>query len=226
MELCINCEVAEVIEKYMDLYPLDGVTCNPNMISRLNDPDFFGAIKKIRKVVGDKKLFVQVTSPIPEKMVEEAYLIREAVGDDTIIKIPANEMGMKAIKLLNAKGIKTLGTVVHTASQGILALQAGADYIAPFWSYMLDDDIDAYEEVSKMATYKHNNGIEGKILVACTMTNKQFSEAIEAGADAITINPDYLSSLLVVKQADYFMDLFITSWDSVYGEGKTILDLK
>ena len=224
MELCINCEKADVIEKYMDLYPLAGVTCNPNMISRLKDPDFFGAIKKIRQAVGDKNLFVQVTSPIAEKMVEEAALIRNAVGDETIIKIPANEQGIKAIKILSGKGVRTLGTVVHTASQGILALQAGAEYIAPFWCHMLENDIDAYEEVSKMANYIKDSGGKGKILVAATRSNKQFSEAIDAGAHAMTIDPNYLSSLLNVKPANEFMDLFISTWEEVYGAGKTILD--
>ena len=223
MELCINSEVAEVIEKYMDIYPLAGVTCNPKMISGLKDPDFFGAIKKIRKAVGDKNLFVQVISPIPEEMVEEAYLIRKAAGEETIIKIPANETGIKAIKMLSAEGIRTLGTVVHTASQGILALHAGAEYIAPFWCHMLEADIDAFAEVRKMSNYAKKFG-RGKILVASTRSGKQFSEAIDAGADAITMEPYILSSLLKVEPADYFVDLFVSSWESTYGVGKKIID--
>ena len=35
MELYLNEERADVIKKYMDFYPLDGITTNPKMIGSL-----------------------------------------------------------------------------------------------------------------------------------------------------------------------------------------------
>ena len=40
--------------------------------------------------------------------------------------------GLKAVKVLNAEGIKTNVTLVFTSNQALLAARAGATYVSPF----------------------------------------------------------------------------------------------
>jgi len=226
MELMLNCENPELLKQYMDLYPIDGITVNPKMVARLKQPDFFGVVKKLRELAGEKKLYVQVTSPVYEEMLEEADLIRKAGGEETYVKIPANETGIKVIKTLSGRGYRTTATVVYSAGQGILALKAGASYIAPFYGPMLQAGIDAETEVRRMACYVKKSGCQGKILTAACRTFEQFSTAIEAGSDALTVDPNFLTTEMNVKPSADILNDFIRCWEDTYGAGKKIIDMK
>ena len=91
MELYLNEEKADVIKKYMDLYPLDGITTNPKMIGSLGKVNYADSLRTLRQAVGDKKLFTQVTSEDYEGILQEAEYICSIAGKDTYIKVPANE---------------------------------------------------------------------------------------------------------------------------------------
>ena len=225
-ELMLNCENSELLKKYMDIYPIDGITVNPKMVSRLKNLDFFDVVRTLRKTAGSKKLYVQVTSPIYEEILEEADLIRKAGGEETYVKIPANEIGIKAIKTLSARGYRTTATVVYSSGQGILALKAGASYVAPFYGPMLKAGIDAETEVRRMAVYRAASGCEGKILTAACRTFEQFGRAIAAGSDALTVDPGFLTQEMNVKPSIDILNDFICSWEETYGAGKKIIDMK
>ena len=53
MELYLNEEKADVIKKYMDLYPLDGITTNPKMIGSLGKVNYADSLRTLRQAVGD-----------------------------------------------------------------------------------------------------------------------------------------------------------------------------
>jgi transaldolase len=49
-----------------------------------------------------------------------------------VIKIPLIKEGLKAVKALSSKGVKTNVTLCFSPSQALLAAKAGATYISPF----------------------------------------------------------------------------------------------
>ena len=49
-----------------------------------------------------------------------------------IVKIPMTEEGLKATKVLSKEGIKTNVTLIFSATQALLAANAGATYVSPF----------------------------------------------------------------------------------------------
>ena len=226
MELMLNCEKPEVLEKYLDLYPIDGVTTNPLMLSQRKEKDYFEIIKSIRKVVGDRKLFTQVISPVYEEMLEEADIILEAAGKDTYVKIPANETGVKAIKTLSARGINTLGTVVYSFFQGAMCLKAGAKYVAPFYEPMLYLGIDGDAVMRQLAIFIEQGGYDGKVMSAGCRTSKQLGDLIENGIHAVTVDPNFLSGEMHVLPSAAFQDFFVESWESKFGAGVKIIDFK
>ena len=63
-ELFLNTPDPEMVRKYIDRFPISGVTCNPQMISDMKRPDYIGLLKELREATGDRKLFVQAPSKI------------------------------------------------------------------------------------------------------------------------------------------------------------------
>ena len=226
MELMLNSEDPKLLEKYLDLYPIDGVTTNPLMLSKRKEKDYFDIIKSIRKVTGSRKLFTQVVSPVYEEMLEEAEIILEAAGRDTYVKIPANETGIKAIRTLSARGINTLGTVVYSFFQGAMCLKAGAKYIAPFYEPMLYNGIDGDAVIRQLALFIEKGGYEGKILSAGCRTSKQLGELIADGIHAVTVDPNFLTEEMTVLLSVANQNLFIENWESKFGVGVKIIHFK
>ena len=226
MELMLNCEHPETLEKYLDLYPISGVTTNPLMVSREGNIDFFKYIKTLRAVVGERKLFAQVVSPVFEEMLVEAEMIRDAGGQDMNVKIPATETGIKAIKALSEKGFNITATVVCSSGQGIIALMAGAKYVAPFYDPMLKAGIDADAVIRQIAAYIKESGCKGKILTAGCRNFTQLGSAVEAGSHALTVDPAFLTREMVVAPSQEYLIKFKKAWDDVHGQDVKIIDLK
>ena len=93
MEFLLDTADIEAVKKYNDIYGIAGVTTNPVILSRAGG-DFLPTLYKIREIIKDKQLHVQVTANTPEEMVKEAEAIVKNLGKDVYIKVPVNEMGI------------------------------------------------------------------------------------------------------------------------------------
>ncbi len=224
-EIFLNCEDVETVAKYMDLYPfLAGVTTNPAMIGKLKRQDYFQILKELRQAIGTRKLFSQVTSRNYDDIMKEAYLIREAGGENTIVKIPAMEFGIKAIQALREQGIHTCGTLCCSTIQGVMAIEAGADYAVPFYFHMLNDNIDPVTVTRELVAFTKAAG-KGKIMTAAHRTIQQFGECVELGVHCATLNPKFISDGMMNACATKNVDDFLAHWEESFGEGTKILDL-
>ena len=132
MKLLIDDAHIEDIKQIYDQYPIDGVTTNPSILSKINKSPK-ETLREIRDFIGqDALLFVQALPLDAEGMVKDAEAIVSEFGANTVVKIPSIPEGFKAIRILKEKGITTCGTVVYTALQAFLAAKAGASYVAPY----------------------------------------------------------------------------------------------
>ena len=228
MEIMVNSYDVAEIKDIIYRYPIIcGVTTNPQMLSCREEDDYFEIIKSIRDAIGDKKFFTQVVSKTWEGMVEEAQIIVDTVGKETFVKIPANEAGVKAIYECHAKGIKTLGTVVHSFWQGALCLAAGAEYIAPFYESMVSAGIDGARVYKQLVEFsKTEEGKGGKVMAASVRNSTHIGNIFETGIQAITLNPDTIQSSIECLPAIAFQNYFHDNWDSKFGKGATIAGFK
>ena len=95
MRLLIDDAHIELIEKAYEFYPVDGVTTNPTILSKVGGNPF-DTLRKIRELIGDDDLHVQAVSRKAEDIVEEAKYIVNVLGHNTYVKIPAIAEGFKA----------------------------------------------------------------------------------------------------------------------------------
>ena len=156
----------EDIKKGYKLYPVCGVTTNPSILSKEGKP-VFEHLNEIRKLIGDNEmLHVQVTGKTVEDMVNEAKLIYEKVRGNVYIKVPATEVGIAAMKIMNSYGYNVTATAIYTVNQALMAASAGAKFVAPYVNRMEINNIDAYNTVAEMVRVLEEYGYDTKVLAA------------------------------------------------------------
>ena len=204
-----------------EFYPIDGVTTNPSIISKEHS-DFKTLILGIRKIIGpDKMLHVQTTATEASAIVEEAKELRALLGENSFIKIPITEDGLKATMELKKIGIGVTVTAIFTQQQAFMAAKAGADFVAPYINRLdniVSDGVHVVEEIVNL--FRLHNITTCKVLAASFKNAEQVHKVAMVGAQAVTINPDLFPHLIYHPLTMYAIDDFDKDWESVYGSKK------
>ena len=225
MEYFLDTADLAEIEKAARALPITGVTTNPSIIKKAGAEDFFGHLKKIQAIIGeDKYLHVQAVAETAEGMVEDAKRIVAELGDHVYVKIPTTAEGLAAMKALKKMGIGVTATVVYTKAQAFLAMEADADYIAPYFNRMENMGINSDDVISSMAGVIAMNDYNTKILAASFKNAGQVNRAIELGAQSITADPAILMDAIGAIAITDAVDTFLKDWKSLYGD-KTIAEM-
>jgi len=174
-------------------YPLTGVTTNPSIIKKAGDVPFYEHLRAIRAVIGpERSLHAQVVADTAKDMLTAAHRILDEVDGGVFIKVPVTTEGLKTIKALKAEGVSVTATVVYDLMQAYLAIDAGADYIAPYCSRMLKLGKDYCADVAAMRAYIDRSRSAARILGASFHAMEQITNVIAAGAHDVTLSPAYL----------------------------------
>ena len=212
------------IRKCAEYYPIAGVTTNPTIISKENT-DFLKLIRDIREIIGpDKMLHIQVTAATAEGIIEEAKLLKEAVGGDFYVKIPISREGLKATSILHNMGFKVTETAIFTQQQALIAALAGADFVAPYVNRLDNIVSDGVQVVGEIVEMFKKYNLDTKVLAASFKTVEQIHKIAMSGCHSVTINPELFETLTYHPMTQYAIDDFNADWESVYGK-KTIADL-
>lgn len=213
------------IERYSQYFAITGVTSNPSILKSEGKIDFFTHMKKVRSLIGpEKTLHIQVIAERWDDMLAEARAILKYVDERVYIKVPATEEGLKAMRILKAKGANVTATAIYSKIQGFLAIAAGADYIAPYYNRMENLDVDSQDTISAFRQIIEETGADTKILAASFKNISQVNNALQAGAHAVTIKPSMLHEAFGMAAIQKAVDDFHGDWVSTQGE-RSICDL-
>jgi len=181
------------IKKAKALGLVDGVTTNPTLLAKEGE-DAETLIRKISKEVKGP-VNVEVTGITCEEIVKEAKVLA-TWGDEIVIKIPINQEGLKAVRILSTEGIQTNVTLLFSASQAILAAKAGATYICPFIGRLDDISFNGLELIQQIrGIYDQYDEIETRIIVASVRNPIHVIEVARMGAEIVTIPPAILDQM-------------------------------
>ena len=206
------------IKHINDIYPLDGVTTNPTIISK-EKKDFICILKEIRDIIGkEKMLHVQVVASKAEEMIEEAIYLNEKIGGNLYVKIPVTEQGIEAMKKLSKKGYKITATAIFTAQQALMAAKAGAEFVAPYVNRIDNLMADGIKVVSDIVSIFEIYNINSKVLAASFKNTEQIHNACLKGAHSVTVNEDLIKQLIYHPSTDLSVDNFIKDWEMQYGK--------
>ena len=212
MKLFIDTANVEEIRKANDLGVICGVTTNPSLIAR-EGRVFKDVVTEITTIV-DGPISAEVVSLEHEKMVEEALELA-AIHKNIVIKIPMIEEGLKAVKILSAKGIKTNVTLIFSASQALLAAKAGATYVSPFVGRLNDISSRGNELVETIHNMFEKHGITTEIIAASIRSPEDVVDAALAGADIATIPYKIIVQMTKHPLTDAGIERFLKDCESV-----------
>ncbi len=206
------------IRKALQLFPIDGVTTNPTILSRTGEQDPAALLKEIRKTVDDGLLFAQVTSHDTDAIIDEAKKLVKLLGAQTVIKIPVTAATLEAMIKLNAKGIHICATAVYTVTQALMAAKAGAEYVAPYVSHIDGQAIDGPELAIRMQETITNYDLDTHVLGASFRTVSQVEKLMAGGVDSATVTFDMLEKLASSAGTAAEVDSFDRNWKHLYGD--------
>ncbi|XMB67585.1 fructose-6-phosphate aldolase [Mycoplasmatota bacterium zrk1] len=184
MKLFIDTANIEEIREVAEMGVVCGVTTNPSLIAK-EGRDLVEVIKEISGLV-DGPISGEVMSDDHLGMIEEAEVISK-IHKNIVIKIPMTQEGLKAVKVLSKRNIKTNVTLVFSATQALLAARAGATYVSPFVGRLDDISHDGIELVSQIADIYEIHQINTEIISASIRNPNHVIESALAGADIATV---------------------------------------
>lgn len=223
MQYLLDTANLDEIKKAFDLYPMDGITTNPSIISK-EDTEFFEHMKQIRDIIGPKAMIhAQVLSEDAETMIEEAIKLNEKIGGNFYVKIPVTAQGIKAIKAIVKLDIKVTATAIFTAQQALMAAKAGASYVAPYVDRSDNITGNGVGVIAEIITLFNNFDIKTKVLAASFANVQQVHNSMLKGSHSVTVNMRIMDRLLYHPLTDWSVRKFIVDWEGTYGENNNIL---
>ena len=145
-------------------------------------------------------------------MIAEAKKLQVELGGNLYIKIPVTQEGLVAIKQLKQADFKITATAIYTTMQGLLALETGADYLAPYYNRMENLDTDPVALIAQLASAREQSEHKGKILAASFKNASQVTKALGAGAQAVTAGSDIYAASLADPAIAKAVDDFAIDW--------------
>lgn len=152
---------------------------------------------------------IEVFATDTEGMVKEAEEYA-SWHENIVVKIPANEEGLKAISILKKRDIKTNFTACISPTQAILGAMAGATYVSFFYGRIGDCGFDPDTVINSAHSvfFDYNT----KIIVGSIRSLLDVIQSIKAGADIITITPPILKKLIENAKTKETVKEFLDSW--------------
>jgi len=214
MKLFLDTANIEEIKAAHALGVISGVTTNPSLIAR-EGRDFRQVVREITAIV-DGPISAEVTGSAAPEMVVEAEELA-AIHPNVVIKIPVTGEGLKAVKALAEKKIKTNVTLVFSANQALLAALAGAAFVSPFVGRLDDTGHDGMELVADIVEIYRNYDFSTEIIAASIRHPLHVVQAARAGADIATIPYKVLKQMLAHPLTDLGIKKFLEDWAKVSG---------
>ena len=204
----------------IDVFPIEGVTTNPTIVAR-EKCDYAKMLRHMRTVIGkDMMLHVQTMQSRAEDMVREALALREFVGGNFYVKIPATAQGLKAIRLLKQNDVRVTATAIFSTQQALLCARAGADFVAPYVNKLSDICVDAVQVVGEIVREFKEFSLPCRVLSASFRNVSQVNQVALMGSHAITLPVPFYDKLISHPMTDLALAGFETDWQGIYGSRK------
>lgn len=225
MKYLIDSANLDEIRALSEYLPIAGVTSNPSIVKKEGSVPFFAHMREIRSIIGNlRPLHIQVTATDYDGMMRDAEAVFRHVDEKVFIKVPVDFEGVKVIKALRRQGANVTATAVYGMDQAFMALEAGADCIAPYYNRMEALGVDAASVIGNIAGIIAHYGYETEILAASFKQPAQIDRAILAGAHSVTVAPDVLRGIFAKQVVADAVQAFSDDWTGLYG-GKSLAEL-
>jgi transaldolase len=185
MKFFIDTADLKEIKEAHDMGVLDGVTTNPSLMAKIGVTDFRAHYEAICEMV-DGDVSAEVVGTDFATMIKEGLELA-AIHPNITVKIPMIRDGVKAIRELTQRGIKTNCTLIFSPVQALVAAKAGATYVSPFLGRLDDVGHDGMELIHQIREIFDNYGYVTQVLAASIRHTLHVVQCAQAGADVATM---------------------------------------
>jgi transaldolase len=193
MQIFIDSADLEEIKKASEWGIIDGATTNPSLIAKTGG-DFKDTVKAITELV-DGPISAEVLATDAEGMIKEGKELAK-IHKNINIKIPMTGEGLKAVKELSSKGIKTNVTLIFSANQALVAAKAGATFVSPFVGRLDDIGNDGMQVIADIMDVFDNYGLETQVISASIRHPMHVLDSALVGAHIATVPFGVLQKML------------------------------
>ncbi len=167
-----------------------GITTNPSLLAKSSlSPE--ETLQQLAQL-SPGELYYQLMSRDYAGMVKEARKAYALIGEKTVLKIPATDIGFQVVAYLSDK-ISCSVTAIYSPAQAAIAKEAGAKYAIAYVNRatrLLGDGLKLVREMAQVL-----EGSSTEILAASLKTPEEAAHALIAGAHHLTVPLDILSSM-------------------------------
>ena len=174
---------------------LAGVTTNPSLYAKTGGKleDFEPHMLKIAELCEGLPVSAEATANTAEGMVEQGRRL-SALAPNIVVKLPICEAGLAACRTLADEGVRVNMTLIFSATQALLAANAGAATCRRSLAVTTTSRSTALLELGDIVTCIKNYDWSGKnpdsrveIITASVRTPNHVTQAALMGADIATV---------------------------------------
>jgi len=188
---------------------LSGATTNPSLLAKEHgDPG--DIIRRICELV-DGPVSAEVVSSEPEGMVEEGKALA-SLHEHVVVKVPFSRAGLAATRELTTHGHRVNMTLVFSASQALLAAEAGATYVSCFMGRLDDISIGSAEVLAEIVAALRAGGPESQVLAASLRHPMHAVVAAKLGCEVATAPGKVLRQMLDHPLTEAGIERFGADW--------------
>ena len=211
MKLFVDTGDIEDVKKAADWGVLDGVTTNPTLIAKNGKP-FKETVLAICEAVPDGAISAEIVATEYDTMLKEALEVH-SWHPNIVVKVPLIEPGIKLVKELSGRGVRTNVTLVFSVPQALLAAKAGATFISNFVGRVDDIGGEGMEAVRDSVNMIDTYGYDSEILVASVRHPFHVLEAVKAGAHIATMGLKTMEMLFKHPLTKNGLEGFLQDWE-------------
>ena len=189
---------------------LDGVTTNPSLIAK-SGRGFRETVEEICNLVPGGAISAEVVATEYRDMLREAEEIA-SWNPQIVVKVPMIRDGVRLVRTLSNKGIRTNVTLVFSVSQALLAAKAGATFISNFVGRVDDISGDGMAAVAETVEMVERYGFDSEVLVASVRHPQHVVESVRVGAHIATMPFKVMDQLFNHPLTDSGLERFISDW--------------
>lgn len=197
MKFFLDTANLEQIREAQQLGVLDGVTTNPSLMAKEGIKGAEACNQHYIDIcnIVDGDVSAEVIATDFDGMLKEGRELA-ALHEQIVVKVPATENGIKAIKTLTKENIRTNCTLIFSVGQALLAAKAGATYVSPFVGRLDDISSDGLLLIEEIREVYDNYTFDTEILAASVRHTMHIVECAKIGADVATCPLNAIKGLL------------------------------
>jgi len=210
MKLFIDTGSVAEVEEIAAWGVLSGATTNPTLLAK-EEGDPGDAIRRICELV-DGPVSAEVVSDNARAMIAEGRALAE-LDDRVVVKVPFSAEGLAATRELAASGIPVNETLVFSAAQALLTVEAGATYVSCFMGRLDDISVNS-EAVLAEIVEALGPDREAQVLAASLRSPMHAVTAARLGCEVATAPAKVLKAMLAHPLTEAGIAKFADDWKS------------